>query len=139
MRGWLRAGPTETIDADCAQRSGADDPRRCQGTLDRRYAEDEENVPDWLAEEAVVLWVRVPITLAVVPEAVLVKEKEADPAPPLTASISAWVSSIMMSIASLPYRNTRFRLSTGRLTASRRTPNTVAPDILGDAIISIVN
>jgi hypothetical protein len=38
----------------------------------------------------------------------LLKEKEADPAPPLTASISAWLSSIMISITSLPYRNTRF-------------------------------
>jgi hypothetical protein len=111
--------------ADCAQRSGADDPRRCQGTLDRRYVEDEETVPDWLAEEGVVIWIMVVDTVAVVPEAVLVTEKEADPAPPLTASISAWLSSIMTSIASLPNRNTRFRLSMGRLTASR-TPSQTA-------------
>jgi len=86
---------------DCVQRSGAGHPRRCQGTLDRRYVEDEENVPDWLAEEAVVVWVSLPDTVAVVPEAVLVKEKEADPAPPLTASISVWDSSIITSMASL--------------------------------------
>src|SRR3954454_24311663 len=29
---------------------------------DRRYVEDEENVPDWLAEEAVVLWAKLPDT-----------------------------------------------------------------------------
>ena len=113
------------MDADCAQRSGADDPRRCYGTLVRRYEENEETDPDWLAEDAVVIWVRLPLTVAVVPEAELLKEKEADPAPPLTASISAWLSSIMISITSLPYRNTRFRLPTGRLTASR-TPSQTA-------------
>jgi hypothetical protein len=43
------------MDADCAQRSGADDPRHCYGTLDRRYDENEVYVPDWLAEVAVVL------------------------------------------------------------------------------------
>jgi len=89
------------MDAECAQHSGADDPRRCYRTLVSRYEEDEENDPDWPAEEAVVNWVRLPDTVAVVPEAVLLKEKEADPAPPLTASISAWLSSIMISIASL--------------------------------------
>ena len=87
--GCATAGSTETMDADCAQRSGADDPRRCYETRDRRYVEDEENDPDWLAEEAVVLWVKVPDTVAIVPEAVFVKLKEASPRPPLTASISA--------------------------------------------------
>jgi len=77
------------MDATCAQRSGADDPRRCYGTLDRRYVEDEENVPDCLAEDAVVLWVRLPDTVAVVPEAVFSNLKEASPRPPPTASISA--------------------------------------------------
>jgi hypothetical protein len=112
------------MDAECAQHSGADDPRRCYGTLVRRYVEDEENDPDWLAEEGVVDWVKVLVTDAVVPEAELLKEKVADPAPPLTASISAWLSSIMISIASLLYRNTRFRLSTRRLTASRMPSQT---------------
>src|SRR5689334_9463130 len=69
--GCATVGPIETVDADGAQRSGADDPRRCQGTLDRRYVEDEENDPDWLAEEAVVIWVKLPDTDAFVPEAEL--------------------------------------------------------------------
>jgi hypothetical protein len=77
------------MDADCAQRSGADDPRRCYGTLDRRYDEDEKNDPERLAEEAVVRMVKVPDTTAFVPEAVFVKLKEASPRPPPTASISA--------------------------------------------------
>ena len=87
--GCATARPIETMDADCAQRSGADDPRRCYGTLDRRYVEDEKNDPDMLAEEAVVRMVKVPDTTAFVPEAVFVKLKEASPRPPLTASISA--------------------------------------------------
>jgi hypothetical protein len=111
------------MDAECAQHSGADDPRRCYGTLDRRYEEDEENDPDWLAEDAVVLWLKVPLTLAFVPEAELLKEKEADPAPPLTASISAWVSSIMISITSLPY--TKHTLSTADGKADCQ-PNAIA-------------
>jgi len=60
--------------------------------------EDEENVPDRLAEEAVVRMVRVPATVAVVPDAVFVKLKLADPAPPATASSSVSVNSIMISI-----------------------------------------
>jgi len=67
-------------------------PRRCQETLDRHYVEDEETVPDCLAEVAVVLWVMLVDTIAIVPEAELLTVKVADPAPPLTASISVWVS-----------------------------------------------
>jgi len=59
--------------------------------------ETEENVPDCDAELAVVLWVKVPVTVAVVPEAVLVNEKLADPTPPGTCSISASLSSIRIS------------------------------------------
>ena len=60
--------------------------------------EDELNVPDRLAEEAVVLIVRVPLVAAVVPDAVFVKLKVTDPEPPTTASSSASLSSIMISI-----------------------------------------
>jgi hypothetical protein len=60
--------------------------------------EDEENVPDSLADEAVVAIVRVPLTAAVVPDDVFVKLKDAVPTPPATASSSASVSSIMISI-----------------------------------------
>jgi hypothetical protein len=60
--------------------------------------EDDENVPDKLADEAVVAIAKVPLTDAVVPDAVFVKEKEAVPEPPATASSSASVSSIMISI-----------------------------------------
>ena len=51
-----------------------------------------------LAEDAVVAMVTVPLTRALVPEAVLVKLNVADPAPPATASSSASVNSIMISI-----------------------------------------
>jgi hypothetical protein len=44
----------------------------------------------------------VPATVAVVPDAVLVKVKVADPAPPATRSSSSWVSSIMISMFSSP-------------------------------------
>jgi hypothetical protein len=77
------------MDADCAQRRGADDPRRCCETFYTRHVEEEENDPERLAEEAVVRMVKVPDTTAFVPEAVFVKLKEASPRPPLTASISA--------------------------------------------------
>jgi hypothetical protein len=60
--------------------------------------EDDENVPDRLDEEAVVWIIRVPLVLAVVPDAVSVNEKDAVPEPPATASSSASVSSIMISI-----------------------------------------
>ena len=43
------------LDADCAQHSGADDLRRCHGTLVKHYVDKEVNVPDCLAEEAVVI------------------------------------------------------------------------------------
>jgi hypothetical protein len=73
-------------------------------------AEEDENVPDWLADVAVVLWVRVPATVAVVPDAVFVKLKLADPAPPLTRLSSVSLSSMMISICILHYHlNTHTR------------------------------
>jgi hypothetical protein len=63
--------------------------------------EDELKLPDRLAEEAVVLIVRVPPTTAVVPDAVPVKLKLADPEPPLTRSSSASLSSMMISMCIL--------------------------------------
>jgi hypothetical protein len=63
--------------------------------------EDEEAVTDRLADEAVVAIVTVPATVAVVPDAVSVRLRVADPAPPETASSSASVSSIMISMFSL--------------------------------------
>jgi hypothetical protein len=45
----------------------------------RLQVELELNDPDWLAEEAIVLRVRVPVTVAVAPDAVFEKLKEADP------------------------------------------------------------
>jgi hypothetical protein len=60
--------------------------------------EDDENIPDKLADEAVVWIVTVPLVVAVVPDAVSVKEKVTDPEPPATASSSASVSSIKISI-----------------------------------------
>ena len=68
---------------------------------DQPQVEDELNVPDWEADEAVVLCVREPLTVAVVPEAVFEKLNEADPAPPLICSSSVSVSSIMISIGIL--------------------------------------
>jgi len=64
--------------------------------------EDEENDPDWLADEAVVLCVKVPLTSAVVPDAVFVKLKDAVPEPPATSLSSSVVSSIMISIFYAP-------------------------------------
>jgi hypothetical protein len=64
--------------------------------------EDEENDPDRLADVAVVAILRVPLTTAVVPNAVSVTLKDAVPEPPATASSSASVSSITISIISLP-------------------------------------
>jgi hypothetical protein len=63
------------------------------------YVEEEEKEPDWLAEDAVVICVSVPVTVAVVPDAEFVKLKEADPAPPATASSSASVSSMVISMS----------------------------------------
>jgi hypothetical protein len=59
---------------------------------------DEENDPDTLAEDAVVAMVNVPLTKGLVPDAVFEKLKVADPAPPATASSSASVSWIIISI-----------------------------------------
>jgi len=64
---------------------------------------DNESDPDKLAEEAVVAMVKVPLTAAVVPDALLLKLKDAGPPlPPATASISASVSSMMISMCSSP-------------------------------------
>jgi len=68
---------------------------------DQPQVEDEVNVPDWLADEAVVLCVMVLVTVAVVPEAVFVTVKVADPTPPLICSSSVSLSSIMISIGIL--------------------------------------
>jgi hypothetical protein len=62
------------------------------------HVEDELNVPDCEAEEAVVIWLKVPDTVAVVPDAEFVKLKLADPEPPATASSSELLNSIMISI-----------------------------------------
>ena len=52
--------------------------------------EDEENDPDRLADEAVVVILRVPLTVAVVPDAESAgRVKDAVPEPPATASSSA--------------------------------------------------
>jgi hypothetical protein len=59
---------------------------------------DEENDPDWLADEAVVLWVTLLVTVAVVPDAVFVSVQDADPEPPATSLSSDSVSSIKISI-----------------------------------------
>jgi hypothetical protein len=57
--------------------------------------------------------VKVPLTVAVVPDAVFVNEKLADDPvsfiPPLTWSSSASVSSIMISIFYLPYHSLHMR------------------------------
>jgi hypothetical protein len=63
--------------------------------------EKEEKLPEMEAEDAVVAMVSVPDTVAVVPDALLLKEKLAEPAPPQTFSISASLSSITMFIAFL--------------------------------------
>jgi hypothetical protein len=59
--------------------------------------EEEEKDPLCDAELAVVLWVTVPLIVAVVPDAELLKLKLADPAPPATASSSVSLSSIRIS------------------------------------------
>jgi hypothetical protein len=59
--------------------------------------EDDEKVPDIEAEEAVVRIVKVPVTAAVVPDAVSVTPNVADPTPPATSLSSASVSSIKIS------------------------------------------
>jgi hypothetical protein len=64
--------------------------------------EDEENDPDRLADEAVVAIFKVPLTVALVPDALPVKVKDADPEPPATSLSSASVSSIMISIFYAP-------------------------------------
>jgi len=65
---------------------------------DQLQVEDEETVPDRLAVDAVVAIVAVPVTVAVVPDAVAETAKLADPAPPLIRSSSASLSSIMISM-----------------------------------------
>jgi hypothetical protein len=54
-------------------------------------------VPDSLADDAVVAIVPVPLTVAVVPDAVAERAKLADPAPPLIRSSSVSLSSMMIS------------------------------------------
>jgi hypothetical protein len=54
-------------------------------------------VPDRLADEAVVAIVPVPLTVALVPDAVAERAKVADPAPPLIRSSSVSLSSMMIS------------------------------------------
>jgi hypothetical protein len=51
-----------------------------------------------LAVDAVVFMVKVPVTVAFVPDAVLVNIKVADPAPPATASSSDSFNSIKVSM-----------------------------------------
>jgi hypothetical protein len=58
----------------------------------------EENDPERLAEVAVVAMVNVPLTDALVPDAVSVKLKDAVPDPPEISSSSASVSSITSSM-----------------------------------------
>jgi hypothetical protein len=55
-------------------------------------------VPDRLADDAVVAIVPVPLTVAVVPDAVAERAKLADPAPPLIRSSSVSLSSMMISM-----------------------------------------
>ena len=89
-------------EAECTNvpyESGADDPRRRH--KNELQLEDEENAPDNEAEEAVVAMVKVPLTAAVVPDAVFEKVKVADPAPPATRPSSASVSSIKISTLAL--------------------------------------
>ena len=59
--------------------------------------EDEEKVPDSEAELAVVAMLTVPAIVAVVPEAVLVTVKVADPTPPDTSSSISSLSSMKTS------------------------------------------
>ena len=64
----------------------------------QRQVEDEEMVPDRLADDAVVAIVPVPLTVAVVPDAVAARAKLADPAPPLICLSSVSLSSMMISM-----------------------------------------
>jgi hypothetical protein len=50
-----------------------------------RQVEDDENDPDRLADEAVEAIDKVPLTAAVVPDALFVKLKDALPEPPATS------------------------------------------------------
>jgi hypothetical protein len=61
--------------------------------------EDDESDADRLADDAVVAIVPVPLTVAVVPDAVDERVKVAEPAPPETASRSSSISSIKISMA----------------------------------------
>ena len=56
-------------------------PRRCRGF----QVDNEEKDPDALADEAVVARVKVPLTVAVVPDELPEKVKVADPEPPATS------------------------------------------------------
>jgi hypothetical protein len=69
--------------------------------------EDDVKVPEWLADEAVVAWARVPVTDAVVPDAEFEKVNVADPEPPATSLSSASLSSIKISILSSPLMRNR--------------------------------
>jgi hypothetical protein len=93
--------------------SDADEPRRRQ-KLSGLQVEDEENDPDRLPDEAVEVTLRVPLTVAVVPDAVSAERvKVADPEPPATSLSSASVSSITISIFSL--LNSRWLMARGNL------------------------
>jgi hypothetical protein len=85
-----------------SKKSGTGDPCRSSPKIVRFQVEEDENVPDRLADDAVVWIVKVPLTVAVVPDAVSVTEKDAVPEPPATASSSASVSSIIISMRRSP-------------------------------------
>ena len=72
--------------------------------------EDDENIPEALADEAVVAIVRVPLTAAVVPDAEFETVNEADPEPPATSLSSASLSSIKISILPLLLRKSMVRM-----------------------------
>jgi hypothetical protein len=61
-------------------------------------SDSDENDPDKLADETVVAILKVPLIVEKGADAVTVKSKVAVPTPPTTASSSAAVSSIMVSI-----------------------------------------
>jgi hypothetical protein len=78
--------------------SDADEPRRRQKRSGLQV-EDDENDPDRLAAEAVEVTLKVPLTVAVVPDAESAERvKVADPEPPATSLSSASVSSIRISM-----------------------------------------
>ena len=85
---WPRPPPDSTIGQSANSKpneSGAEDPRRRHESNGKLQDEDDEKVPERLADDTVVAIVKVPDIVAVLPDAVTLPLNETVPTPPATS------------------------------------------------------